>query len=247
MTIQFDEEGFALESGEVTVYFTDDLGIYTHSGTEFVSIGTGLSAGAYLEQPPVFKRGFAIVRDNDSWLYQPDYRGKTVYHTQTQVSKNITELGDIPPAFTLVKPPDAYHNWDGERWVFKESNLAQKIRDKKAEKLKEINAKAQDFVRKAAGFDDVPDYEIKTWQMQGAEAKAWKLNQSAPTPTLDLIAQTRGVPADILKQKAYEKTIKFERLTAFIAGKRQGYEDANKAAKTLDDIEKINPIYSVGG
>lgn len=165
----------------------------------------------------------------------------------TAVSQGAELVVDDNGILMIEPRPSSYHNWDGERWVFKESNLAQKIRDKKAEKLKEINAKAQDFVRKVAGFDDVPDYEIKTWQMQGAEAKAWKLNQSAPTPTLDLIAQTRGVPADILKQKAYEKTIKFERLTAFIAGKRQGYEDANKAAKTLDDIEKINPIYSVGG
>lgn len=66
---------------------------------------------------------------------------------------------------------------------------------------------------------------------QAAEAKAWAANKSAPTPILDQIAASRGVPADALKQAALKKTIAYEQLTASITGQRQAIQDQIEAAK----------------
>lgn len=245
MTIKFDKDGFALESGNATVYLTDSNGIYIRDDVEFVTIGTGVSAGAYLDKPPKNKIGFAIVRNDNGWEYQPDHRGKTVYCKQTQAAKQIQDLGDLPSDCTATAPPDHYHTWNGKEWVLSDEQYSIKLTDIKDQKLIEINTKAQAFVSKVAGLDKVPEYEVKTWQIQGKEAKAWHADETALTPNLDAIAAARGIPADVLKGKAYEKTVKFEMLTAVVAGLRQGYEDANKAAKTPEEVAAINPIYKM--
>lgn len=245
MTIQFDTDGFALESGDITVYITDHNGIFSRAATEFVTVGTGLSAGAYLDAPPEAKRGFAIVRADSGWEYQPDHRGKTVYCKQTRAAKQIQDLGDLPSDCTTTAPLDRYHTWNGTEWVLNDEQYRRKLMDAKTEKLQEINSKAQTFVSQIAGLDIVPEFEVKTWQTQGEEAKAWHADKSAVTPNLDAIAAARGIPADVLKQKAYEKTMKFELLTAVVAGQRQGYEDDNTAAKTCEEVAAIDPIYKL--
>ena len=168
---------------------------------------------------------------------------------EVAVESKIQYDGDLCYATgKIVQKPIAtsgYHVWDGAKWTLDDKQKTALLADKKAEKLTEINDKAQAFVSNIAGLDIVPDYEVKTWQIQGEEAKAWHADKAAATPNLDAIAAARGIPADILKQKAYEKTVKFELLTAVVAGLRQGYEDANKAAKTLEDVAAINPIYTL--
>ncbi|OSI25051.1 hypothetical protein [Neisseria dumasiana] len=67
----------------------------------------------------------------------------------------------------------------------------------------------------------------------------WQANKSAPTPTLDAIASARGVNADELKRKALDKALKFELLTAHVAGLRQAAEDKIRLAQTLEDIAAI--------
>ena len=82
MTVTFNQDGFAETSGEITVYCTDNNGIYSHSATEYVSEGGSLSAGSYLDAPPQSKQGFVIVRADNSWQYQSDHRG-TYYSKET--------------------------------------------------------------------------------------------------------------------------------------------------------------------
>ena len=82
MTVTFNQEGFAQNSGEITVYCTDAQGIYTKETTEYVSAGGSLAAGSYLDAPPKPKQGFVIVRADNSWQYQADHRG-TYYSKET--------------------------------------------------------------------------------------------------------------------------------------------------------------------
>ncbi|OFO27760.1 hypothetical protein HMPREF3052_08125 [Neisseria sp. HMSC056A03] len=105
--------------------------------------------------------------------------------------------------------------------------------------MAEINRAAQACIDQAAGLNRVPDFEVSTWTIQALEAKAWHADNAAATPTLDAIADARGVPVDVLKQKAYEKAIKFEMLTAHIAGLRQAAEDKIYAAKTPEDVAAV--------
>ena len=138
--------------------------------------------------------------------------------------------------------PSEYHEWDGGSWVLKPTAKKKMLQHAKSEKLAEINRTAQSYIDRAAGLDKVPEFEVATWTTQAFEAKAWHADQNAATPTLDAIAASRGVPPDALRQKAYEKTLKFERLTAYVAGLRQAAEDKINAAANLDELADISLV-----
>ena len=147
--------------------------------------------------------------------------------------------------------PSVAHDWDAKtgKWVLNDSKQAElitaSIERAKGAKIAEINARAQDYINLATGAADTPSFEVQTWAQQAAEAKAWHADSTAPTPMLSIIANQRGLPVDILRQKAYEKAVAYEQLVAVIAGKRQKYEQMLDAATTLDDIEKIVVAYAI--
>lgn len=125
--IRFDEQGFALESGHVTVYCVDEQGLYSHSEQEFVSVGTGVSAGAYLDAPPESKPYFAIRRteDDTAWEYIADHRGETVYSTTTGEAIQVTDVGDYPENTTTIARPSDCHEWQDDGWVLNAEKQAQ--------------------------------------------------------------------------------------------------------------------------
>ncbi|MBE2897777.1 hypothetical protein HPC37_02770 [Pasteurellaceae bacterium 20609_3] len=108
---------------------------------------------------------------------------------------------------------------------------------KKADKLSEVNFKAEAFVYTAARTYEVPEFEKNTWVLQAKESKAWKADPSTPTPLMDMIAKQRDVPRELLLEKAYAKAVKFEMLTACVAGQRQKHVDRINAAQTLEDLD----------
>ena len=109
----------------------------------------------------------------------------------------------------------------------------------KSDKLTQINSQAQAYINQKAGLNDVPEFEVQTWTIQALEAKAWHEDNNTPTSTLETIAQARGVPVDILRQKAYKKAIKFEKLSAYVAGVRQRLTDLVDKAVSVDELDKI--------
>ncbi|MBF6983893.1 hypothetical protein IXK21_11135, partial [Pasteurella multocida] len=96
---------------------------------------------------------------------------------------------------------------------------------------------------------ETPEFERDTWLTQRAEAIAWKQNPNSPTPTLESIATNRGVPLDVLREKAYQKSVLFATLSSTIAGQRQKLEDQLMAAQSIEEIEQINTQFrfSIGG
>ena len=147
--------------------------------------------------------------------------------------------------------PSVAHDWDSKKgdWVLNVSKQAEMLSAElvqaKQSKLSEMNTAAQSFIDQMTGANDTPEYERATWAAQGAEAKAWHADHTAATPTLDNIAKNRGVPTELLRQKAYEKTIAYEVLVSTIAGQRQRYEDQLNAAKNLDEVGAIVVGYQV--
>lgn len=119
------------------------------------------------------------------------------------------------------------------------------ISAEKSAKLAEINAKAQAFVNQLAHLDETPEFERETWPIQREEAKAWFTDRNAETPTIALIAQVRGVPLDVLRQKAFEKAMAYQTVAAVVAGQRQAYEDRLNRAETLEQIQAIEPVYQL--
>ena len=191
----------------------------------------------------------------DGWAMRDDLTGKQVFNINDPRQSLVLGRDDwaVPEGYTENQQPTPAHVWNSKTvdWMLDKAKQAeldaqanQAAFDKaKTDKAAEINNKAQSYIDHATGADQLPAFEVQSWSIQGAEAKAWKADPSAPTPTLESIAKNRGVPVDALRAGAYKKTMMFEAISATVTGQRQKYSDQLRAAKTLADIEAINVIY----
>ncbi|MGG2140197.1 tail fiber assembly protein [Symbiopectobacterium sp. RP] len=48
--------------------------------------------------------------------FSPDYRGKTVYSTETRQEQTVTQFGELPDNVTQLKPESEFDAWDGKKW-----------------------------------------------------------------------------------------------------------------------------------
>lgn len=141
MTLQFNESGFALTSGEITVYIADHNGIFSHQATEYVSEGGSLATGSYLDAPPKQKQGFVIVRADNGWQYQADHRG-TYYSKETGEKVEHTALGELPENLTALAPLSEPCKWNGNDWVKDEAKIADNFTKKQTQLIANIDEHA---------------------------------------------------------------------------------------------------------
>lgn len=190
------------------------------------------SDGHFAEQmavkPPILPSGYFYLEVADSeeigeYLFSD---GRVVLST------------DVPP------PSRDYILKNGE-WVLPENHTEMILSAAKKQKLKDLNDSAQAFIDTNSGANLVPDFEFASWSIQASEAKAWQLDNNAPTPVLDGIATARGIPADTLKAAALRKTLAYEQLAAHVAGQRQALQSKIDAAKKQSDLDKIEIAFSL--
>lgn len=118
--VTWGEDGFASSDGWVMVYTAHHItNEYVSIQEVWVSIGTGLPAGAYLDEPMAPQQGKAIVRDVSGWVFVDDYRGQTAYHKQTRQPIVIDTLGSLPVILTLIPPTSSFDVWNEQEqaWV----------------------------------------------------------------------------------------------------------------------------------
>ena len=237
MTVIFNTDGFAETSGEITVYCTDNNGIYRHSTIEYVSEGGSLAAGSYLDAPPQAKQGFAIVRTENGWEYQADHRG-TYYSTETGKQIEHSELGEVPQNLTALKPLNVPCKWNGSMWVKDEEKQTALLTERKNAVLLRLAAKADELKNGLlAGY---PQTEIESFYRQEKEALAWQADHNTPIPMLSQIARVRGVPLGVLIEKVIEKSAQFAVAIGIIIGQRQAFEDRLMAVQTLEELEPLS-------
>ena len=75
-----------------------------------------------------------------------------------------------------------------------------------------------------------PDREIRTFDKQESEARAYAADATASTPLLSALAQARGIP-----------------LSGSIIGQRQALEDRLDACTTLEEVQGITLVISMLG
>lgn len=236
-----DSQGFFLAEEQA------ELDVYAKDGSYLVP------GGCIDAEPPESREGFAARWNGSGWDYLPDLRGRTAWRTADRQAVRIETVGSLEDlaaaqglaadGLTLIPPPSDAHDWHEGAWQEnpeRAAALAQsRLHAARVRRLAELNRAAQDVVRTLAGLDETPDFEVQTWPVQAAEAKARHADPSAPTPTLDAIAAARGVPAELLRQKAYEKTVRYEAAAARIVGLRQRYQDRIEAAENPEEIEAL--------
>lgn len=141
--------------------------------------------------------------------------------------------------FSDTPPPSHLHQLQNGEWVLPDGAAVQQLATAKADKLRQLNVAAQACIDAAAETDKLPPFEVQTWALQAAEAKAWAADSTVLTPVLDGIAAARGVPVEQLKTAALQKTLAYEALTAHIAGQRQALQSKIEAASTQAELDKI--------
>ncbi|MFQ2825606.1 tail fiber assembly protein [Aeromonas caviae] len=109
----FDKNGFATASGWVFAHCIDRAtGEFLYSQDVYVSVGTTLPAGAYLDEPPPPQPGKAILRQGAAWLLVDDYRGQTAYDKADRRPITVMNPGELPDELTLQQPGSAFDIWD---------------------------------------------------------------------------------------------------------------------------------------
>ncbi|MFC1140587.1 hypothetical protein ACFGXH_02950 [Pasteurella multocida] len=156
--------------------------------------------------------------------------------------KELVVVNDMP-MLVPTRPSECYEWVDGQ-WVISDEKASELLAVAKIKKLKEINHAAQEYVDGIAKTYETPEFERDTWLTQRAEAIAWKQDPNSPTPTLESIATNRGVPLDVLREKAYQKSVLFATLSSTIAGQRQKLEDQLMSAQSVEEIEQISIQYN---
>lgn len=55
--------------------------------------------------------------DGKAWEQVPDYRGQTVYNTETRQAQTVMQFGNLPENMTFLAPATEFDRWDGMTWV----------------------------------------------------------------------------------------------------------------------------------
>ncbi|AOR61821.1 tail fiber assembly protein [Pectobacterium wasabiae] len=116
---ELNERGLAINEGWITVYHVNPATReYQTASYEYVMQGVGLPADSYTDEPQLPPVGQALRRSADGTLWEsvPDYRGQTVYNTETRQAQTVTQLGELSDDFTLLQPETEFDKWNGKQW-----------------------------------------------------------------------------------------------------------------------------------
>ena len=115
-TAVLDSNGLTVSAGWAIVYNVDAKGEFLKASYQYLPVGVGLPANAYLEAPKNVQDNQAIIHNGQKWIYPKDLRGTTIYSTETGAETTMEDVGDIPEGYTTLKPDSEFDQWDGKKW-----------------------------------------------------------------------------------------------------------------------------------
>ena len=165
-----DNNGLTISPGWAVVYNVDAKGEFLQATYQYLPIGVGLPANAYLDAPKSVKDNQAIIHNGQQWTYPKDLRGTIIYSTETGVETTMQEVGEIPEGYTTSKPTSEFDSWDGKKWQLDVSKQHQY-------EVNQASAKKNQFIADATAqisyLQDAVESEIASEQETQLLAK-WK-------------------------------------------------------------------------
>ena len=165
-----DNNGLTISAGWAVVYNVDAKGELLQATYQYLPIGIGLPANAYLDAPKSVKDNQAIIHNGQQWTYPKDLRGTIIYSTETGVETTMQEVGEIPEGYTTSKPTSEFDSWDGKKWQLDVSKQHQY-------EVNQASAKKNQFIADATAqisyLQDAVESEIASEQETQLLAK-WK-------------------------------------------------------------------------
>ena len=110
-------------------------------------------------------------------------------------------------------------------------------------KLYEVNSGYDSAV--SSYMKTYPEAELLTFDKQEKEAREWTADNRVSTPFLDGLAKARGIDKADLVSRVIKKAEAFQTAISTLTGVRQKYEDEIDAATTVEELEKIVPVYEL--
>jgi len=145
-----------------------------------------------------------------------------------------------------------YHDAERDVWLSPDEAPAPEtpvpattLEEARGAKLAEINAKCEAALE--ALTPTYPERELLTFDKQETEARAWKADNSAPTPMLAALAAGRGMELSELVNRVIAKADAFSLASGHLIGQRQRLEDALDACETVEAALAIEVSYSLPG
>ncbi|MGC6358748.1 hypothetical protein ACNO7O_01780 [Bisgaard Taxon 45] len=135
------------------------------------------------------------------------------------------------------KKPSDFYKWKNNKWVIDKEKQKEQLNTEKTRLILFTANKVDEM--KSALLSGYPQAEIDSFYKQEKEALAYKADNSADTPLLKIIAQTRGVQFELLVEKVLEKSNQFSQAMGAIIGQRQKFEDRILATESIEDLTII--------
>ena len=156
-----DKNGLTIKAGWAIVYNVDAKGEFSQATYQYLPVGVGLPANAYLEAPKNVQDNQAIIHNGQQWTYPKDLRGTTIYSTETGAEMTMQEVGEIPEGYTTLQPSSEFDSWDGEKWVLDTEKQHQNDIDVATSQKKQLLSKATEQI---SYLQDAVDLQIATEQ-----------------------------------------------------------------------------------
>lgn len=117
----FDENGLAIEAGNIRCFYFDPVTLeYTGWSDEYINVGVSMPGHSTDTDPGEEAVGKIAVFTNGQWELDEDHRGDRVYSTADASPLTVDYIGPIKAGYTTVAPPGPYQKWDGKKWVVDE-------------------------------------------------------------------------------------------------------------------------------
>ena len=158
-TAVLDNNGLTISAGWAIIYSVDAKGEFLQATYQYLPVGVGLPANAYLDAPKEVKDNQAIVRNGQKWTYPQDLRGTMIYSTQTGAETTMQEVGEIPDGYTTIKPTSEFDVWNGEKWVLDTEKQHQHDIDVATSQKKQLLSEANEQI---SYLQDAIDADIAT-------------------------------------------------------------------------------------
>ena len=85
--------------------------------------------------PPSAAAGEVAVFTGTAWNLAEDYRGLTVYDTQTGAPRVVAAIGPVPEGHTATAPPSECHVWRNGGWAEDDGRLLDAMRRERNARL----------------------------------------------------------------------------------------------------------------
>ena len=156
-----DKNGLTISAGWAIIYNVDTKGEFSQATYQYLPVGVGLPAHAYLEAPKNVQDNQAIIHNGQQWTYPTDLRGTKIYSTETGAETTMQEVGEIPEGYTTLQPSSEFDSWDGEKWVLDTEKQHQNDIDVATSQKKQLLSKATEQI---SYLQDAVDLQIATEQ-----------------------------------------------------------------------------------